>query len=144
MIDNDYTDDDDDDVSIKDVVVRPSALPATKDAFLLHRKLKGAMSINDQVEENALNLVNGGGPDCDRYLKLLNAVYKEDAVEGSLRADNYAAAIMLRQIARDNGVTAIGEAPLEKVVQAQGVFLRRYGLSRTERRKSVEQIEQQQ
>jgi len=120
------------------ITVRPPHLPSTRDEFMLHRKKKGAASINDQAEEQALTLVNGGGAEAERYLSLLNAVHKQDAVEGSLRADNYTAAMMLRESARKNGVVTVADAPLERVVQAQGVFLRRYGLGRRERRKSVE------
>jgi len=123
------------------IIVKPQNLPSTRDEFMLHRKKKGVVSINDQVEDQALTIVNGGGAECERYLSLLNAVYKEDAVEGSLRADNYTAAMMLREFARKNGVITVADAPLERVAQAQGVFLRRYGLGRRERRKSVEEPE---
>jgi hypothetical protein len=120
------------------IIVRPPNLPSTRDEFLLHRKKKGGVSINDQVEDQVLTLVNGGGAECERYLSLLNAVHNQDAVEGSLRADTYTAAMVLREFSRKNGVIAVADAPLEKVAKAQGVFLRRYGLSRRERRKSVE------
>ena len=79
-----------------------------------------------------LAMVNGGNPD---FLALLNAVQNEDAVEGSITADNFMAAKMICDHASEHGDLVPAEANGDaRIVRAEGVALRRYGLDRTTRR----------
>ena len=119
------------------MIVRPPDLPATAAAFAACRKSKAGRTFNDRIEDHMLAMVNGGNPD---FLALLNAVQNEDAVEGSITADNFMAAKMIRDHASEHGDSVVAEANLTRIVRAEGVALRRYGLDRTTRRKSVGSI----
>ena len=61
-----------------------------------HRKVKDTRTINDEVEALYLKLVGH-----ESFRLLLEAVYDELAVEGSLSADNYTAAVAIRNLARE-------------------------------------------
>jgi len=58
------------------------------------------------------------------------------AAEGSLAADNIGAAIMIRDNARELGLP-LGDEKWATISKALGVVLRRYGLSRKERKNTV-------
>jgi hypothetical protein len=85
-------------------------------------------TLNDQVEEIHLLLI-----DDEQYAAYLAAVRNEQAVEGSLFNDDVMAAGMIRDKARLMG-SAVGTQPLVTVLKCLRVVLRRYGLSRKERR----------
>jgi hypothetical protein len=110
----------------------PPALPTTSAAYLAHRKLKARRSINDHVEEVHLKLI-----DDERYSDYLFAIYDEQAVEKSLEIDDFMAALMLRDKARELNNDVIGHESLAVIVKALRVVLRRYEFSRRERRNSV-------
>lgn len=116
-------------------LVKPSApaLPTSVDKFLALRKLKAKRTLNDQIEDVHLHLI-----EVDGYVSYLNAVYDEQAVEGSLSADNVMAAMMLREKAVEMGNSELGKEKLASISKALGVVLRRYGLSRKERRNMVD------
>ena len=119
------------------MIVRPPDLPATAEEFLAHRKSKAGRTLNDAVEANILDVVNGGNAE---FHKLINGTHNEHAVEGSINADNFMAAKMLRDHASEKGDSLVANTDLTSVVRAMGVALRRYGLDRTTRRKSVDSI----
>ena len=119
------------------MIVRPPDLPATAAAFAACRKSKAGRTFNDRIEDQLLDLINGGNVE---FLALLNAVHNEDAVEGSISADNFMAAKMIRDHASEDGDSIVAEADLTRIARAEGVALRRYGLDRTTRRKSVGSI----
>jgi hypothetical protein len=85
-------------------------------------------SLNDQVEDIHVALW-----DNEEYRDLLDAVDNTEAVEGSLIADTFAAASMIRDYARANKVAAVMQAKLAAVVWSLKVVMRRYSMSRRER-----------
>jgi|ERR1035437_3826110 hypothetical protein len=108
----------------------PPALPATIDDWT--RKLKSERTLNDVVEEYVRNLVEN-----DEFHALINAVYDEQAVEGSLSADNIVAAQMIRSAAKKSGNADFAGEKLATVSKALNVVLKRYGFSRRDRKNTV-------
>ena len=96
------------------------------------RKAGLERTINDLVEEVHLSLVTD-----ERYINLLSAVGDDEAIEGSLAADNFAAASMIRDHAAKVAITAVAKAKLATINKALGIVLRRYGVSRKERRSMI-------
>lgn len=107
-------------------------LPTNVEDFRERRLFGGARTINDMVEEIALTLYR-----TEKFRKLLEAVYDEMAVEGSLSADNIMAAITIRDEARKIGRPEIFELKLATISKALGVVLRRYQSSRKQRRNQL-------
>lgn len=114
----------------------PPAFPATRNQW--HRFIKTNRTINDYVEEMHLILIDDTEVR-DKYQGFLWAVYDEQAVEGSLSADNTMAAMMIRDRAREieDNHPLTGEK-LATISKALGVVLRRYHQSRKERRLMVD------
>lgn len=110
----------------------PPPLPATVDEFRAKRKSPPRQNLNDIVEEYHLALFED-----EEYNKLLYAVYDEQAVEGSLSADNIMAARVLRQRAEELGNEFLKKEKLATISKCLGVVLRRYNESRKERRYTV-------
>lgn len=110
---------------------RESRLPIS--AKGLHRKNLHHQTINDEVEVYFLPLYEEN----EDFRGLLEAVYDSEAVEGSMRADDYDAATMLRQSAPEG--SRVAQANKETLRRALGVVLRRYNISRNERRGSIEE-----
>jgi hypothetical protein len=104
------------------------ALPTTVQGLMDLKKSKTKKSLHDQVEAIHLQLwVNG------TYRKFLDAVYNSQAVEGSMIADDFEAARMIREEARENGNHYVAEQNLTTLKQSLGVVMRRFGVSRKER-----------
>ena len=106
-------------------------------------KLKGyIVSAVDQIHVE----LYGGGPSTagedfviirppdEEYRRFLEAVYNEDAAEGSLTADDLCAAQLIKDYALRNGIYWVSTMDLQSLVKALRVVLRRYGMSRKERR----------
>ena len=72
------------------------------------------------------------------YRALLRAVYDEQAVEGSLAADNTFAAIMIREKAKTIDGNELAGEKAATISKALGVVMRRYHSSRNERRNTLE------
>ena len=102
----------------------PPALPVKVDDW--KRMLRIEVSFNDLVEQVHLALVED-----TEYLRLLYAVWDSQAVEGSLAADNFAAAGRIRDKAKEMGLAMVGTSNIATISKALGVVLRRYGSSRT-------------
>ena len=96
------------------------------------RKLKVDRTLNDLVEDIHRMLVEK-----PEYVAYLNAIYDEQAIEGSLSADNVMAAMAIRNRAREIEGNEVAKEKLATISKALGVVLRRYGASRKERRYSV-------
>lgn len=112
---------------------RPPALPATTTDLLAQRKQDPHRTLNDHVEAIHVQLYENA-----EYQRFLDAVYDEDAVEGSLAADNLQAAQMIRNKAREAGHDPyVAEKKLATISKALGVVLRRYGMSRKERARMI-------
>jgi len=111
---------------------RPAPLPTTTQAWLDDRKIKHEPTLNDLVEQIHWQLVENPA-----YVKFLEAVWDEDAVEGSLAADNLEAAAMIRQKAHDDEMVVIANKKKTTIAKSLNVVLRRYGKGRKERRHTL-------
>jgi hypothetical protein len=117
--------------SSKALKPRPSELPATIDDW--QRFLKTERTINDYVEDIHRQLVEN-----PQYRSYLYACWDEQAVEGSLSADNTMAAKMIRDKAIELDVEhLLSREKLATISKSLGVVLRRYHSSRKERRQLV-------
>lgn len=110
--------------------VLPPALPAKIEEW--HRSLKQERTLNDLVEDSHRILVED-----DDYRAFLRAVYDEQAVEGSLSADNHMAAQRIRDKAKEIG-SELSKEKLATISKALNVVMRRYRASRKERRNMIE------
>jgi hypothetical protein len=111
----------------------PPPLPATKDELLAQRVGQMRRTLNDMVEDIHVALY-----DNEKYSAYLYAVYDEQAVEGSLAADNVMAATMVREHAKkSNNENPLAKEKLATISKALGVVLRRYEISRKERRNMI-------
>jgi hypothetical protein len=112
----------------------PPALPTTLEDWISH--LKKSPSINDLVEDIHKMLI--AGDSAKDYIAFLSAVYDEQAVEGSLAADNIEAARMIREKSNTIDDHLLQREKLATIAKALGVVLRRYHFSRKERRQLVD------
>lgn len=110
----------------------PQPLPATVEDLLACRKIKEKRTINDQVEEIHLKLITE-----EDYRQLLFAAYDEQAVEKNMDYDTIRAALMVRQCATDIGNHELAAVDLPRLKRSLNVVLRRYGLSREQRRAAI-------
>jgi hypothetical protein len=97
-----------------------------------HRVNKTERTLNDLVEDIHRELISD-----EKYRRYLRAVYDAHAVEGSLAADNVLAAMMIREKAKERGVSEVAGEKLAIINLALGVVLRRYNKSRKQRRNTV-------
>lgn len=108
----------------------PPPLPVNAEEW--QKNLKRDLSLNDFVHDLHKRLSDNA-----KYIGFLRAVYDEQAVEGSLAADNLEAARMIRdEAAKINSPVATEK--LATISKALGVVLRRYGLSRKQRRNMID------
>jgi len=105
-------------------------LPATVEDLMRQRIAQRKRSIIDIVEEIHLQLWDKE----EDYIRLLNSVWNEQAVEGSVRIDRVCAAEMVRDYAQKRGDNPAGKANLATIVKALGVILKRYRISPKQRR----------
>lgn len=92
------------------------------------RTMRTRPTINDMVEHYHLQLLAN-----EAYTRLFDAIYNEQAVEGSLVSDDHEAARMVRDSAlRDD--SPLGREKLATIVKALRVVLRRYEMARNQRR----------
>src|SRR5262245_16368762 len=110
----------------------PHPLPITPEELEAHRKVFHQPTLNDVVHEYHIKLWSN-----PKYRGFLDAVYDEDAVEGSLALDNGEAARMIRDIAITEEDKRLASKKLATIVKALNVVLRRYGISRKERAAEV-------
>jgi hypothetical protein len=105
-----------------------SALPATREQLLAQRTLKRPSTLLEQVDVIHVELWSDS-----KYRALLEAVWNEHAVEGSLIDDSVSAAQMIREYARKKGIESVTEAKLHDIRRALNGVRRRYGLGRSQR-----------
>ena len=116
------------------VQIKPTALPATRDELLARKTMKRGPTLNDDVDR--IHVILWDNPD---YRRFHDAVFDADAVEGSLTADNFEAARIIREYARQHDeVSYIGRKNLTTLVKSMNVVLRRYHMSRQERATTVQ------
>ena len=107
-------------------------LPASVVELQARRLVPFKRLLNDMVEELHTKCYEN-----EKYRAYLDGVWDEQCVEGSLAADNFKAAEMIRERATKDGSPVKGEK-LATIVKSLGIVLRRYGLSRKERRQTVD------
>jgi len=120
------------DDKVKSLKPLPPSLPATREDFLAARQIKAERTLNDYIEDLYLELAEN-----DNFKRLIWAVWDEQALEGSLAADNIMAAEMIRDRARENSHPYVSNEKLATISKSLGVVQRRYGLSRKQRRNMV-------
>lgn len=113
-------------------------VPATE--YYARRTLKSKRSLNDLVEAVHL-LILDDEEIAEEYLSFLDATYNSQAVEGSLTADDYCAARMLRDKARKVDNNVVGALKYETIKRVLNVVLRRYDDSRKQRRIKIGEAE---
>jgi predicted polyphosphate/ATP-dependent NAD kinase len=112
----------------------PPPLPDTRTALLAQYKLKRKRSINDLVEEVIVKLWDAN----DDFMKLIDAVWDSQAVEGSLDEDDTMAAQIIRNYAKDNNHVEVAQANLHTIKLAMRVGLRRFGIDRPTREEKAQ------
>ena len=113
----------------------PPPLPVALSGW--QRFLKSQRTINDLVEDVHRGLLDNEKKS-EKYRSFLHAVYDEQAVEGSLAADNIESARMIREEAAENNDRELSGEKLATIAKALGVVLRRYHASRKERRQMID------
>ena len=113
-----------------DVTLRTVPLPATVEDMIARRNTTPNRTLNDYVDDIHKALWSRYSAE---YRALLDAVYDEDAVEGSLSIDNAKAAEMIRDYANRSDIPYISSKKLATIVKALNVVLRRYKMTRKER-----------
>ena len=115
------------------VQIKPAPLPATREDLLKRKTMAGGPNLNDDVDR--IHLILWDNPD---YRRFHEAVFDEDAVEGSKTADNFEAARMVRAYAKEHEeFYYVGRKNLTTIVKSMKVVLRRYHMSREERAMTV-------
>jgi len=116
--------------------LRPAAppLPATRADLLAGYKLKRKRSINDLVEEIIVKLWDHD----EEFMKYVDAIYDEEAVEGSLEDDDTMAAQIIRNYAKKENHTEVAGKNLHTIKLAMRVGLRRFGIARPEREQQAQ------
>jgi hypothetical protein len=114
-------------------IPKPPPLPATVDDLMAQRVGNFDISINDLVNDIHIVLWDGDAT----YKGYLFALHDSQAVEGSLAADNHCAAVAIRDYARDNNISGLKDENLATINKALNVVLRRFQLSRKQRRNMV-------
>lgn len=108
-------------------------VPRDFEAMKAGKVTKRDIGLNDQVDGVYLALYSD--EKLGETLRLyLDAIYPEQAVEGDLRLDDSEAARMIRAYAKRQGNTYLAKQKLSVIVKALNVVLRRYHISRKDRR----------
>ena len=110
----------------------PNPLPVSVQDLEAMRKVFHQPTLNDRIDALHVQLWQN-----EKYRQYLDAVYDEDAVEGSCATDNTFAAMMLREHAKTIGDTYVSGKKVHTIVKALGVVLRRLQISRAERAREV-------
>ena len=107
-------------------------LPGSVIAMQAGRRTPFVRLLNDMVDELHNKLFENG-----KYKLFLEGVWDEQCIEGSLAADNFKAAEMIRdQAVKEN--SPVAREKLATIVKSLGIVLKRYGISRKERRQTVD------
>lgn len=114
----------------------PPPLPATRSDLLAGYKLKRRRNINDLVEEIIVKLWDND----ENFMKYVNAIYDEEAIEGSLAEDDTMAALIIRDVAKKEKQMEVADKNLHTIKLAMKVGLRRFGVSRPERDEEAQRL----
>jgi hypothetical protein len=107
-------------------------LPTTVADLLARRKTSRIRNINQDIEDIHLKLWED-----EEYRKYMMVVWREEAVEGSYVADDFAIARYFRDYAIANDMHIAGSANLASIVRSLHWVWRNYRISRQERRQFV-------
>jgi hypothetical protein len=116
----------------KIVPVEPLPLPATREQMVAQRKVQVEPNLNDLVDMVHLVLYDDA-----EYKRLLHAVHHSQAVTGRLAFDDYKLAERVMDQAKEMDLVGITSENFGTIHSSLQVVLRRYGLSRSERRVTV-------
>ena len=120
---------------MSDLNVRPALppLPSTTQGLMARRRHKDIRSLIDETEEVHQVLWEE-----QEYRKYFNAAYNDQAVEGSLAADDFMAVSMVRAKAQEMGIQSVATVKIHDLTIALHRVAGRYeGLTRKERRAVV-------
>ena len=113
--------------------IRPTLpVPRGQQAMLDSRKSTATLSLNDLVEQCYLPLC-----DNEEFSSLLDAMWNSQAVEGSLAADDYKAAMMIKDYAIENNIAIVKDQNWHTLRKSLNVITRRYNQNRKQRRNRV-------
>jgi hypothetical protein len=101
------------------------------------RKTDFHQTNNDRVERIHIALINNHKLS-EKYKDHLRAVTDAEAIEGSLALDNGDAARMIRDMAHEMNEHIIARLKLKAIIIHLNVVLKRYGMSRSERRQLID------
>ena len=107
---------------------KPVPLPSTTVDLLDHRKLKTKRTINDMVEDYVVKLWEN-----EEFQRNISAVYDSESAEGDTFIDDVYAATIIRNAAKKDNQEELASKPLDAIIRAMKVSLRRYGMTRKER-----------
>lgn len=110
---------------------RPEPLPAKIDEWT--RFLKSQRTLNDYVEDIHRMLWDGS----QEYRDYLEAVYDEDAVEGSTSVDDVFASMLVREKAKTIEGNPVANKNISTIKRSLAVVLRRYHADRRRRKNTV-------
>jgi hypothetical protein len=112
--------------------IQKMPLPSTQLDWANARKGTLNRTLNDHVEDIHMKLSGD-----EKYLGYLEAVHDSETVEGSVATDNTFAAQMIRAKAIEVGDFKVSRLKAHTIVKCLTVVLRRYGLSRKERARTI-------
>jgi hypothetical protein len=117
----------------KTAVLVPVALPGSVVELAKYRKSKAKQSIVDECERVCLALW-----EVAEFQSYLKAFRDEDAVEGSIAADDFSAARMIREKAIEMEMPLLSRANLHETTIALRRVCNRYSMGRKTRREASE------
>jgi hypothetical protein len=110
----------------------PVPVPATVADLLAHRKSMQAKSLNDEVDDIFLRLW-----EVPKFRDLFAAIHPSQTIEGSFSADDYVAAEMVREYAKEHHFPIASNTKLAAIIFSLHVVCRRYEQGRSQRRNMV-------
>ena len=108
------------------MLIKP--IPRTSQGLLAQRMNQKTFNLHDQVEQIVTDLIPK-----DEFFNLIDAVYPEQSIEGSLLADDHEAARMVREYGKANGFPVVAHQKIQTLMRSIKVVLRRYKLGRGQR-----------
>ena len=119
-------------------------LPKSREAMIAQRTMSTDRTLNDYVDDLHVELFVSEEEKDDQtpeealyYYKLLEPVFNSMAVEGSLQADDFEAARVIRGWAKNKNINVVARQNLETIKRSLHVVWRRYKIDRKQRRITV-------
>lgn len=113
----------------------PAELPTTVAELEARKTMKSGPNLNDDIDR--IHKALWSDPD---YRKWHIAMFDAEALEGSCTADNFEAAAMIREYAKQDQFPELGYIAKKNkttIVKSMNTVLRRYHMSRHERAATV-------